>query len=1388
MKTCKAVSTSALSVILAVLLLFGSCTTAFAAEQDIVPTGLCIDDAAEGIETVVTFSGGGDYTADGTVSLEATEKNPIIERIASIETRYEGETLITIEPRDIAATGSSTEMLNGYYAVDFNFPDTEQEAFLTGLSPQKADIIQQKLIDAYIGEIDFSVEDTGFIDAEKITGEHKDSLLCWAGTTSNMLQYSGWGKQAGFETEDDLFDLYEENFNDTGGWMQIGIEWFFSGTKGSVFSAASSRPINYPNSGRYLPDYDPNSLFRLYDLSDDYVDGMKQLSADLRAGYAAGLVITFSPSHAHAITCWGYVLDDRYSENEAAHYAALFVSDSDDSIDPAAEDRRVAPNTLSLSHIVEEYDDEGYYYGTPKTVYRFRGAALTNVSVLAPYSDAVPKETDPDATKDRRNSVDLYPISGRVACSDKEMNEASDKVGSGEVYVYADVLNFSDYQDRCDTDMRVAVYRDDELVVQNQVSGSYHWHSYLQRTMLLSVGELEAGDYTAEIEINPDHTVPEAFYSNNALRFDFTVVDPEYDLSDAVLKVEREDRYDDTEEKCVLSYEGFPDELMKNAEYVSIVAVQYNGDVIVEESGIFDDDYNEDYPLFPSIIRFLKKAETAQLRLTMYRNGVRYIVTSERFRLKGVMVAAEMTEDSTFNPSPLPNGATALNDGEQLIFRLTDISLNYGQEVTGSYMLGYYDYNGEMFTVSDETEFSLATGGTLITEPIDSWSRPLDHTTELFLFIRLRTPDGDLTQYSYAARLLVVENKSTVVTSAEERVDPYDNQITLSEAVANAADTGQPVSFAADIRSIGITSPIEIEGMVTIVSDIEAPVSITSTEHTGIFTIKQGGSLSLSGLLLRQERITPLHGAFVCEGGSLYISDCCIMNPNTSGTGGMLYLDGGNARIKNSYICAADAADGSVAYIIGGGTLEMLNCLADRPNSKGSIFVNKDGKLNLINCTVDGAVLHDESKSTVASSSQTNIINSIVISSKAASEASGSVKLYSTAYGKLDNQIVRDDLSRGYEIGDLFKLSWLGNPVIDYYAGDVHAKPIMLEPALEGSFLSVIDGEVCLSRDYKNFTSTGVTTDFTTDELKYDMYGNPRMTIYGCCSEIYAPKLLLGDVNLDGEVDITDATMIQRYDAIMIYLSDEAKQPADVDQDGEVTIIDATWLQRYLAGMHSPLDRQKPDNDELYANAVRDAMNIGKDEIMPLVSLTKDDENVIWNDDKALVLFMHKYPDSYPAGEDIQLKWGDVRRVSAGEIYQWVKDNGDGVEDWTERLHQVLGMPTSKGYDTITALWVDSDLLYRPAYVTDPTAEMKATYTPTGDEAFDTMYKAWFESNVQWSYYDSAYPWTRLGYTYDWADNGTDYRLSEFIIFNGANARVEYTYSVQDFVEFAKAQ
>lgn len=59
-------------------------------------------------------------------------------------------------------------------------------------------------------------------------------------------------------------------------------------------------------------------------------------------------------------------------------------------------------------------------------------------------------------------------------------------------------------------------------------------------------------------------------------------------------------------------------------------------------------------------------------------------------------------------------------------------------------------------------------------------------------------------------------------------------------------------------------------------------------------------------------------------------------------------------------------------------------------------------------------------------------------------------------------------------------------------------------------------------------------------------------------------KILIGDVNLDGKISISDATNIQMHVADMKMLTGDALIAADVDGDKTISIKDATCIQSYL--------------------------------------------------------------------------------------------------------------------------------------------------------------------------------------------------------------------------------
>ena len=206
--------------------------------------------------------------------------------------------------------------------------------------------------------------------------------------------------------------------------------------------------------------------------------------------------------------------------------------------------------------------------------------------------------------------------------------------------------------------------------------------------------------------------------------------------------------------------------------------------------------------------------------------------------------------------------------------------------------------------------------------------------------------------------------------------------------------------------------------------------------------------------------------------------------------------------------------------------------------------------------------------------------------------------------------------------------------------------------------------------------------------------------------------------------------------------------------------------------------------EKLYLSAVEDAKRAEENEILPLVTRTPDSDMVTWNDDgtKVLLLSWHKYPDSYIAGESFTCTYGEIWTFTDKEILSWYDENSEGITDWELRLEQLIGLPAGAEYTHVSAFWVDLDEVIRPAYQTDVTKQMTANLL---DGSSLGEYKEWFDGNAEYSYSDETpYPWTRLGYTYDWADNGREYGLSEFLILADSVIEVEWTKTTDEFVDW----
>lgn len=104
------------------------------------------------------------------------------------------------------------------------------------------------------------------------------------------------------------------------------------------------------------------------------------------------------------------------------------------------------------------------------------------------------------------------------------------------------------------------------------------------------------------------------------------------------------------------------------------------------------------------------------------------------------------------------------------------------------------------------------------------------------------------------------------------------------------------------------------------------------------------------------------------------------------------------------------------------------------------------------------------------------------------------------------------------------------------------------------------------------------------------------------------------------------------------------------------------------------------------------------------------------------------------------------------------------------RLEQLLGLPPAGGKTTFVEMWVRPRDLFRPC--PDPEIDDRRCNLNFPART-DQRHRDWFNRSRETSY-DGAriFPWTRLGYTYDWGNPSREVGLSEYVISKDAEVVV----------------
>lgn len=391
------------------LLMLALCISAGAAESgfdrlDFIPR--------QGFTTEIVDVYGTVHTYNGVLKVTTLEEHDCAGEIASYAILFQGEELLSAQLHDVHAVpagqnAGSAQPANGYYSVTFDIDDGSKEVFMTGLTPENQQKVQNAMITAVLTGTAFSLDDLAFIDAEKQyqikddTGLDSDQEMCWAAASSNILHYTGWGKQAGFGSADYLLEQFTACFTDGGSRTEYGLEWFFNGYNPvqtwkfwpHVDTPVGSR-FEYGKFAGYFPDYCAQDVIELVSVADTPWN-IERVMAALQDSCGVGIGLgqhddSGYRSGGHAVTLWGYV-KERGSDpaTDKSAYYALIIADSDNDV-TWGSNRRGAPNTLQVEPLkpvnlsdmdfwqLSDYGDGSWY--------------LEEFTILQPYSEDIPMD------------------------------------------------------------------------------------------------------------------------------------------------------------------------------------------------------------------------------------------------------------------------------------------------------------------------------------------------------------------------------------------------------------------------------------------------------------------------------------------------------------------------------------------------------------------------------------------------------------------------------------------------------------------------------------------------------------------------------------------------------------------------------------------------------------------------------------------------------------------------------------------------------------------------------------------------------------------------------------------------------------------------------------
>lgn len=251
------------------------------------------------------------------------------------------------------------------------------------------------------------------------------------------------------------------------------------------------------------------------------------------------------------------------------------------------------------------------------------------------------------------------------------------------------------------------------------------------------------------------------------------------------------------------------------------------------------------------------------------------------------------------------------------------------------------------------------------------------------------------------------------------------------------------------------------------------------------------------------------------------------------------------------------------------------------------------------------------------------------------------------------------------------------------------------------------------------------------------------------------------------------------YDRIVVATNEKAKTDSSfavITNPESIEVGQKVWIPN--AGTLIPPSTTLTDAEltQAFLAAVQDAAIADPAELSRnLVAIVPGEPKLKWQgegDDRRVLVVTWTSFNGYDAnvGKSMTLT-REVFVTAVPQVQDFCAVDTTPAAQMVLRLEQLLGLPPRNGKTKFVEMWVKPIDLFRPSpdpEITDHEAELElrnSKQLTTSPE-----YIAWYNDLKSKSYGEGGYPWTRMGYTYDWGNPKTRVGMSEFVI--GVNSDI----------------